>query len=385
MEGQAHLRLTIPLAPYASSGEAFFSGARAGSPAGDDEILTELQRRAEAAGDSAAAAHYAALALLRSGRTPQAVSILQQLIAAFPDVDGYRVSLSVAYVLLGELDLGESQLNEVARTSADPGVLADVRARLADLSADRRRMQVEAKQAYLQVAVLRKRVREGTASQEQFLLLARHLVAVAAGGSGESGWDEATGLLTSAAERFPDDVRFLELLATCYLSQSDDERLDPLISQIERLSPESPMLPRLKALFQGRKMEDGPILGPSEPEAEAWLQQAVEGRPSAESAVQELGRLANRFPGNLQYRVFYALALFVRGHGDEAVRQADALAPLVGRDYIGNYNVGQIYTFCGQPVKGRRHLEIALAVAQTDGDRADASEMLATSQKLFPE
>jgi hypothetical protein len=58
------------------------------------------------------------------------------------------------------------------------------------------------------------------------------------------------------------------------------------------------------------------------------------------------------------------------------------LAPLVGNDPTGNYNIGQIYTFCGQPVKGQHYLEISLAAAQTEEDRHDASEMLSVAQRL---
>jgi predicted Zn-dependent protease len=108
----------------------------------------------------------------------------------------------------------------------------------------------------------------------------------------------------------------------------------------------------------------------------------AEDRPSAEAAVQELSHLVNRFPVNPRYRMYYAMALFVREHHDQALQQADVLAPLVGTDYIGNYNLGQIYASCGQPVKAQHHLQIALAAATTEQDRDDASEMLTAAQRL---
>jgi predicted Zn-dependent protease len=123
-------------------------------------------------------------------------------------------------------------------------------------------------------------------------------------------------------------------------------------------------------------------VGSDERMARAWFQQAAEDRPSAEEGVRELSHLVNRFPKNPRYRMYYALALFVRGHHDQALHQADVLAPLVGADYIANYNIGQIYTLCGQPVKGQHHLEIALAAAPTEQDRDDASEMLTAAQRL---
>lgn len=172
---EAHLRYVIALAPYGSSSEAFFRAA-----SGDEEVLGELRRRAEAAHDAAAAAHYQALALAASGRAPQAVSLFQQLVQAFPDEDSYRLNLSVTYAFLGQLDLCESELNEIARRSSDPGTLADVRARLAAVSADRRQEELEARQVSLQTTVLRKKMQEGTASQEDYFLLARQLVGNAA-------------------------------------------------------------------------------------------------------------------------------------------------------------------------------------------------------------
>jgi hypothetical protein len=123
-------------------------------------------------------------------------------------------------------------------------------------------------------------------------------------------------------------------------------------------------------------------VGSDERKAQSWLQQAVEDRPSAEEAVRELSHFVNRFPMIPGYRMYYAMALFARGHQDEALHQADVLAPLVGTDYIGNYNIGQIYTLCGQPVKGQHHLEIALAAAPTEQDRDDASELLSAAQRL---
>jgi hypothetical protein len=76
---QAHLNYVISLAPFGSSSEPFFRDA-----AGDKEILAELRRRAEAAQDAAAAAHYRALALVTSGWAPHAVSLFQELVGAFP-------------------------------------------------------------------------------------------------------------------------------------------------------------------------------------------------------------------------------------------------------------------------------------------------------------
>ena len=374
---QAHLRYVIPMAPYGSRSETFFSAA-----AGDEEILGELRRRAEAAHDAAAAAHYQALALAMSGRAPEAVSLFQELVEAFPDEDSYRLNLSVTYASLGQLDLCESELNEIARRSADSDMLANVRARLAVVAADRRHVELEAKQASLQTTVLRKKVREGTASQEDYFLLARQLVGHAGAGRAEAGWSEATVFLERASERFPDDVRFLELLAVCYMVQHEDEPLDALIPRIQELAPESRVLAQVKAAIQAEASGAGTPPGIDERKAQAWLQQAVEDRPSAEEAVRELSHLVNRFPRNPSYRMYYAMALFVRGHHDQALHQADVLAPLVGTDYIGNYNIGQIYAFCGQPVKGQHHLEIALAAAPTEQDRDDASEMLTAAQKL---
>src|ERR1700750_2909896 len=123
---QAHLRYVISLAPYGSSSEAFIRLA-----AGGEELLGDIRRRAEAAHDAAAAAHYQALALATSGQARPAVSLFQELVEAFPDEDRYRLNLSVAYASLGQLDLCESELNEIARRSGDSGTLADVRARLA--------------------------------------------------------------------------------------------------------------------------------------------------------------------------------------------------------------------------------------------------------------
>jgi tetratricopeptide (TPR) repeat protein len=373
----AHLRYVISLAPYGSSSETFFRDA-----AGDEGILGELRRRAEAAHDAAAAAHYQALALATSGQAPQAITLFQELVEAFPDEDSYRLNLSVAYASLGQLDLCESELNEIARRSADSGTLADVRARLAAVSADRRQVELEAKQASLQTTVLRKKVQAGTASQEDYFLLARQLVGIAGAGTAETGWSEATVFLERASGRFPDDVRFLELLATCYMVQSQDEQLDALIPRIQGLAPESRVLARVKAVLQAEEPGAETPSGSDERKAQTWVQQAAEDRPSAEEAVRELSHLVNRFPMNPRYRMYYAMALFVRGHHDEALRQADVLAPLVGTDYLGNYNIGQIYAFCGQPVKGHHHLEIALAAAATEQDRDDASEMLTAAQRL---
>ena len=374
---QAHLRYVISLAPYGSSSEAFFRSA-----SGDEEILGELRRRAEAAHDAAAAAHYQALALAASGQARQAVPLFQQLDEAFPDEDRYRLNLSVAYAFLGQLDLCESELNEIARRSSDPGTLADVRARLAAVSADRRQAELEARQASLQTTVLRKKVQAGTASQEDYFLLARQLVGNAGAGTSETGWSEATAFLESASERFPDDVRFLELLATCYLIRYRDEPLNALIPRLQRLAPESSVLAQVKAAIQSEEPGAGMPVGSDERMARAWFQQAAEDQPSAEEAVRELSHLVNRFPMNPHYRMYYAMALFVRGHHDQALHQADVLAPLVGNDYIGNYNIGQVYTRCGQPVKGQHHLEIALAAATTEQDRDDASEMLTAAQRL---
>jgi len=93
-------------------------------------------------------------------------------------------------------------------------------------------------------------------------------------------------------------------------------------------------------------------------------------------ALSDLRRIVQQYPQNPDYRVHYGFALMVIGDREEAARQARILDSVDEPSHSFHFNLGQIFYYCGDRVKGRAHLELAVKYANDEQERRDAWELI---------
>jgi Flp pilus assembly protein TadD len=156
--------------------------------------------------------------------------------------------------------------------------------------------------------------------------------------------DQAAGVLRKLVEIFPHDEEISLNFAVAEMSRQDNpngtctvpERVDCLLSLVAR---------------------DDQVLH--------------------KSALAELRGLVERNPQDSVHRLRYAFALMVIEDRDGAAREATILESVDDPSYSFHLNLGQIFYHCGDAVKGREHLELAIKYAIYERDRITARELLA--------
>ena len=71
----------------------------------------------------------------------------------------------------------------------------------------------------------------------------------------------------------------------------------------------------------------------------------------------------------------------VMGHCEEAAQQAKILDSVDEPSHSFHFNLGQIFYYCGDRVKGRTHLELAAKYASDEQERRDAWERISDLEK----
>jgi hypothetical protein len=100
-----------------------------------------------------------------------------------------------------------------------------------------------------------------------------------------------------------------------------------------------------------------------------------------EPALSDLRRIVEQYPQNPNYRVNYDFARMVIGDREEAARQAKILDTADELSHSFHFNLGQIFYYSGDPVKGRAHLELAAKYANDEQERHDACERISNLEK----
>jgi len=98
-------------------------------------------------------------------------------------------------------------------------------------------------------------------------------------------------------------------------------------------------------------------------------------------AISDLRRIIEQYPQNPNYLVNYGFALMVMGDREEVARQAKILDSMDEPSHSFHFNLGQIFYYCGDRVKGRVHLELAAKYANDEQERRDAWERISDLEK----
>jgi tetratricopeptide (TPR) repeat protein len=324
--------------------------------------LRELRELCEATPDTEVWLRYSR-ALATAGYRVKQVEVLERLVASEPYDFGLRIELSSALDAIGHHEQAEQTMRELA-PDLPPDVPALVRPRT-----DRARVE-------LQRNALRSRIDGGHGTADDAVRLAGLALDHYAQEPDGEALNEAARVLEDARTRWPRRVDVLEHLLLVYsVSRAEPGRVGVLAQELEEIAPESPLMRVFKPVddwleHETRESHEG---------KRRLLRRAFDRDAGTRAAaLEDLRSKVARFPGDLEYRTFYASALMVNGRRAQALEQAAAAAELVEEDnHEMNYNIGQVYLHAGKTRRAREHLLRARASARDDEERADADELLA--------
>ncbi|NIE59626.1 MULTISPECIES: tetratricopeptide repeat protein [unclassified Burkholderia] len=350
----------------------------AGDPLEQDAEISKLAERAEKSNDKRDW-NEVAVALFNARRFDEAISIFDQLIRLYPDADHIRLSLATAYSQVAQVALCRRHLKYLAEHGSTEESRQTGRQQLdgyeqfiglteADIELQKR--QIEA-------------LREATAFEgcpaEDFLRFARIFWRSAQLEMRAGYLDKSREILEAAVLVHPQDVGVLEHLVNAYLRSDPESRLDETMRRLEKLAPDSQVL----KLLAETSREDPSNWGRDMGQRVSHLLQLVMGDDAAlrEPALADLRHIVEQYPQNPDYRMHYAFALMVSGDREEVARQAYLLYDVDEPSHSLHFNIGQIFYYIGDHVKGRAHLELAARYATNEQERSDAWNLISDIEK----
>jgi tetratricopeptide (TPR) repeat protein len=351
---------------------------RTGEPSEQDAAISELAERAEKSNDKYDW-NWVALALFETRRFDQAIAILDELIQAFPDEDVIRINLATAYSQVSQVGLCRLHLKYLAEHGGTEEVRKTGREQLEGYEQFIGLTEADTELRKLQIAALREATSIDGCPAEDFLRLAK-LLQRAADLYPDGGWmDQSRATLEAGVAKYPQDVTLLEPLVAAYLSSDPEKRLDATLRCLETLAPDS----RVFKVLAEVSREDTSGWGRDMSQRVHHLLGLVAGDDPArrEPALSDLRRIVEQYPQNTDYRVHYGFALMVIGDREEAARQAKILDSVDEPSHSFHFNLGQIFYYCGDRVKGRAHLELAAKYANDEQERRDAWERISDLEK----
>jgi tetratricopeptide (TPR) repeat protein len=161
-------------------------------------------------------------------------------------------------------------------------------------------------------------------------------------------FDNAIGILDKLIKAFPNEKRF---------------RLDRAIANLSR-----------------QDSSDGACNVPQRADCLLRLV-AGDDRALREPALAELRGMVEEDPQDSSYRLRYGFALMLIEDREGAARVAEMPDSVDDPSYSFHLSLSQIFYYCGDTVKGRAHLELAVKNAIYDQDRITARKLIADLEK----
>jgi len=347
-------------------------------PAEQDAAISELGDRAEKSNDKYDW-NRVAMALFEVGRFDEAISILDKLIQAFPNEDVIRLNLATAYSQVAQVGLCRLHLRYLAEHGGTEEIRKTGREQLEGYEQFIGLTEPDIELRKLQIEALREATTVDGCSAEDFLRLAK-LLRRAADLDPDGGWmQQSRAALEAGVAKYPQDVPLMELLVGAYLSSDPEKRLDETLRRLERLAPDSQIFETLAKA--SRKDYSGWRRDMSQRVNHLLGQVAGDDPALREAALSDLRRIVEQYPQNPNYRVNYGFALMVIGEREEAAQQAKILDSVDEPSHSFHFNLGQIFYYCSDRVKGRAHLELAAKYANDEQERREAWERISDLEK----
>ncbi len=340
--------------------------------------ISELVERAEKSNDKYDW-NRVAMALFEVRRFDEAISIFDKLILEFPDEDVIRLNLATAYSQVSQVGLCRLHLKYLAEHGGTEEIRKTGREQLEGYEQFIGLTEADTGLRKLQIAALREATSIDGCPAEDFVRLAK-LLWRAAVLDPDGGWmDQSRTTLEAGVEKYPRDVTLLELLVNAYLSSDPEKRLDEMLRRLERLAPDSQVFKVMAEV--SRKDTSGWRLDMSQRVDHLLRLVAGDDPALREPALSDLRRIVEQYPQNPSYRLHYGFALMAIGDREEAARQAKILDSMDEPSHSFHFNLGQIFFYCGDRVKGRAHLELAAKYANDEQERSDAWKRISDLEK----
>lgn len=368
-------KASIPSQEEASS---LMERVRTGEPSEQDAAISELAERAGKSNDKDDW-YRVAMALFEVRRFDETISILDKLIQAFPDEDVIRLSLATAYSQVSQVGLCRLHLKYLSEHGGSEEIRKTGREQLERYEQFVGLTDDDLQLRKLQIAALREATSIDGCLAEDFLRLAK-LLQHAAALDPYGGWmDQSRATLEEGSAKFPQDITLLEILVHAYLRSDPERRLNETLRRLERLAPDSQVFKVLAEVSR----EETSSWAHNMSRRVAHLLRLVAGKDQSlrEPALIDLQRIVEQYPQNTDYRVHYGFALMVMGDRGEAERQARILDSVDEPSHSLHFNLGQIFYYCGDRVKGRAHLEFAAEYANDEKERSDAWKLISELER----
>jgi predicted Zn-dependent protease len=358
---------------------AVFDLIQRGTPEEQGAAIEELISRAEQSGDKRDW-NIAALGLQRARRFDEAISILDQLVRADPADDVYRLSLATNYSQVSQVALCRFHLQYLSDHGATDEMRKLGREQLDGYERFIGLTEEDSRLRELQQQALLEATGREDCTPEDFVSLSRVLNRMAQAEPGKDWMKQSRTALEAGANRFPTDVKLLELLVAAYLTQDPEHRLDPTLRRLERLAPDSQVFDVLSHTY---RQDTSYWERDMSQRTDRLFKEVTTGEPEiSKSALGDLAHIVEQYPDNPWYRLTYAFALLSPGRHEEALRQARMLAAVDNPSHNFHFNLGQVFWISGDAVQGRRHLQLAAEYAKDDTERHDAWERISELEKV---
>jgi tetratricopeptide (TPR) repeat protein len=350
-----------------------------GSEAETNQALNELVGRAQNSQDPDEW-NAAALGFHYAGLNDQATQIFNTLVQNYPDRDIYRLNLATSYAQTEQVELCRHHFQQLAQNGSSEQLRQlgiqqlEGYERFLGLTEDDERLRE------LQIKSLSKAIAGSEPARDDFIWLARILILRSKLESGGNWLEQAVSVLERGRKVFPDDKAIVELLVAAYLRHDPEGRLNETLIQLEKIDPNSAAL----ELLASQNDEDTAKFSENiHGRVDSLIQIVVESNDTngREAALQDLGKIVAMYPQNSQYRLTYAFALMILDRREAALQEAQRLSELDTDVHSFHFNLGQIFWICGDPPKGRHHLNIALSCAKTEQERQEVSDRIAALEK----
>jgi tetratricopeptide (TPR) repeat protein len=362
-----------------SESDGLLHRVRHGSGVDVSQGLSELVGRAQHSNDPDAW-NAAGLGFHYAGQHDQATRIFDALVQNYPDHDVYRLNLATSYAQTEQFELCRYHLRRLAEYGTTEEFRRLGKEQLDGYERFLGLTEADQKLRDLQIKSLRRAISSPERTPENFIALAKLLLLRGKLESGGDWLSQATAVLEQGLEFFPGEKEILQLLVAAYLRDDPHERLPELLSQLEKSDPNSAVLESLVV----RDEEAAAFTEKMFQRANELMRRAIESKDDndvREAALQDLGRIVANYPQNSDYRLIYAFTLMGVGRREAALQEAQKLTDMPDGSHNFHFNLGQIFWICGDPVQGRRHLDLALRYAQNEQERQDVRDRIAELQR----
>ncbi len=345
-----------------------------GVEAEQQATIEELIKKAEQSNDPNDW-NLAAIGFHQANRFDEAIDILTQLVDKFPANDIYRLNLATAYSQIESIDLCRFHLKYLAERGSTDEMRRIAKEQLSGYESFLGLGESDAKLRDLQIRFLEEAITRDSRAPENYIRLARLFIRISKLEPGGGGFTRATKVLEAGLNAIPNHREILELLLYCYLHTDLDQKMNATVSQLEQVAPGSSVLELLGDIYtnRGRGLSENLSW-----RAQSLMQQVGQSNEGwGNAALRDLTRIVDTYPDNPFYRLNYAFALITVGRTQESLLQAVMLDQVSSEEHGFHFNLGQIFWLSGEPVRGRRHLDLAIQYATTEQEEKDARERIA--------